>query len=87
MPRFSQRDIRLSRQRESAVFRTALMPASTLIGFVGVLAMLVVFFDYGLNRRWEGEIFAVAAAAAALPVFLFIYRWMRGHFNRQLRNP
>lgn len=87
MPRFSQRNTRLQRQRESDVFRTALMPISTLIGFIGVLAMLVVYLDYALNRRWEGEAFAVAVAAAALPLLLFVIRWVRGHFNRQLRNP
>jgi len=87
MARFSQRNTRLARQRESAAFRSVLMPLSTLLGFIGVLAMLVVYLDYHLNHRWEAEIFASAVTAAALPVVLFLYRWIRGHFNPQLENP
>lgn len=87
MARFSQRNTRLQRQRESAVFRSVLMPISTLVGFIGVLAMLIVYLDYALNRRWESAAFAAAVGAAALPVVLFLCRWVRGHFNRQLRDP
>lgn len=75
------------RQRESDVFRSVLMPISTLIGFIGVLAMLVVYLDYALNHRWESGAFVAAVIASSLPVILFLYRWMRGHFNRQLENP
>ena len=87
MARFSHRNTRLVRQRESAVFRTVLMPLSTLIGFMGVLAMLVVYLDYALNSRWEATAFSAAVTAASMPVVIFLYRWMRGHFNRQLENP
>ena len=87
MARFSHRNTRLVRQRESAVFRTVLMPLSTLIGFIGVLAMLVVYLDYALNYRWEATAFAAAVTASSLPVALLLYRWMRGHFNRQLERP
>lgn len=87
MARFSHRNTRLARQRESSAFRTVLMPLSTLIGFIGVLAMLVVYLDFALNRRWEAAVFAAAVAVAALPVVLFLFRWMRGHFNRQLERP
>ena len=87
MARFSHRNTRLSRQRESSTFRHILMPVSTLVGFIGVLAMLVVYLDYALNRRWESGAFAVGVAAATLPILLVLYRWMRGHFNRQLERP
>ena len=87
MARFSNRNIRLSRQRESYVCRQYLMPVSGLVGLVGVLAMLVVFLDYQLNHRWEATAFALGATAAAVPVIIFLYRWMRGHFNRQLERP
>ena len=87
MARFSNRSIRLSRQRESYVCRQYLMPVSGLVGLVGVLAMLVVFLDYQLNHRWEATAFAFGATAAAVPVIIFLYRWMRGHFNRQLQRP
>ncbi len=87
MARFSNRNIRLSRQRESYLCRQYFMPVSGLVGLVGVLAMLVVFLDYQLNHRWEATAFALGATAAAVPVIIFLYRWMRGHFNRQLERP
>ena len=87
MARFSNRNIRLSRQRESYLCRQYLMPVSGFVGLVGVLAILVVFLDYQLNQRWEATAFALGATAAAVPVVIFLYRWMRGHFNRQLERP
>jgi len=87
MARFSHRNTRLSRQRESAVFRSVVMPVSSLIGFVGLLAVALILFDRLLNNRWEAEAFALSATAALLPVALLLFRWLRGHFNRQLENP
>ena len=87
MARFSDRNIRLSRQRENYVCRRYMMPVSWMVGLIGILAMLVVFLDYQLNHRWEATAFAFGATAAALPVIIFLYRWMRGHFNRQLERP
>ena len=87
MARFSNRNIRLSRQRESYLCRQYFMPLSGLVGLVGVLAMLMVLLDYQLNHRWEASAFALGATAAAVPVGIFLYRWVRGHFNRQLQRP
>ena len=87
MARFSHRSTRLARQRESAVFRGVLMPLSTLVGFIGLLAVALIVFDNLINNRWEAEAFAVAVTAAVLPAVLLLYRWVRGHFNRQLENP
>ena len=87
MARFSHRNTRLARQRESDVFRSVLMPLSTLIGFVGLLAVALIVFDHLINHRWESEAFAVAVTASILPLALLLFRWMRGHFNRQLENP
>ena len=87
MARFSQRNIRLARQRECETFRSVLMPISTLIGFIGLLGMVIVGLDHHLNQRWEHVGFAASATAAAIPFVLFLFRWMRGHFNRQLERP
>jgi len=87
MARFSHRSTRLARQRESAVFRTVLMPVSTLIGLIGLVGVALILFDHLINNRWEAEAFAVAVTAALLPVALLVYRLLRGHFNRQLENP
>jgi hypothetical protein len=87
MARFSDRTTRLARQRESSTFATFIMPLSTLLGLLGILGMLLVIFDYRIKNRWEAEAFAVAATAAAFPIILLLFRWLRGHFNRQLDNP
>jgi hypothetical protein len=87
MARFSHRPTRLARQRESEMFRAYLMPLSTLIGFIGLLGMVLVALDHHLNQRWEATAFAASASAAALPLVLFLFRWMRGHFNYQLERP
>jgi hypothetical protein len=63
------------------------MPLSTLVGFIGLLAVALIVFDHLINNRWESEAFAFAVTAAVLPVSLLLYRWMRGHFNRQLERP
>ena len=87
MARFSHRSTRLARQRESAVFRSVLMPVSTLIGLIGLVGVALILFDHLINNRWEAEAFAVAVTAALLPVALLVYRLLRGHFNRQLEKP
>jgi hypothetical protein len=87
MARFSHRNTRLTRHRESETFRQFVMPISTLIGLIGLLGMVIVALDHHLNQRWEAVGFAASASAAALPFILFLFRWVRGHFNRQLENP
>ncbi len=87
MARFSNRTLRITRQRESATFQHYIMPASSLISLAGVLGVLLVIFDYRINERWEPTAFAAAASAALLPVALLLYRWIRGHFNSQLEHP
>ena len=87
MARFSNRNLRLQRQRESAAFATVLMPLSTLLGLIGLLALALILFDHLINKRWEAEAFALAATTALLPAALLLFRWLRGHFNRQLENP
>jgi len=63
------------------------MPLSTLIGFIGLLGMVLVGLDHHLNHRWEAATFAAATGATALPIIIFLFRFLRGHFNRQLENP
>ena len=87
MARFSHRPTRLARQREREVFRQFLMPLSTLVGFIGLLGMVLVGLDHHLNHRWEATAFAAAASATALPIIIFLFRWVCGHFNRQLEIP
>ena len=86
MARFTHRSNRLSRQRESAIFRSVLMPLGMLVGFIGLLILGLILFDHLVNQGWEAEAFVVAVSASLLPVVLFLFRWTRGHFNRQLED-
>ena len=87
MSRFSDRNLRLTRQRESAVFGSIIMPASMMMGFIGALVVIIVLLDCYLNQRWEFGVFVAGAVAVAVPVISFLFRWMRGHFNPGLRKP
>ena len=87
MSRFSDRNLRLTRQRESAVFGNIIMPASMMVGFIGAMVVLIVLMDNYFNQRWEVGIFTVGAVAVAVPVIAFLFRWMRGHFNSGLKKP
>lgn len=86
MARFTQRSKRLSRQRESAIFQSVLMPLGMLVGFIGLLILGLVLFDHLIKQGWEAEAFVMAVSACLLPVVLFLFRWTRGHFNRQLEH-
>ena len=63
-----------------------LMPLGMLVGFVGLLILGLILFDHLVNQGWEAEAFVVAVSASLLPVVLFLFRWARGHFNRQLED-
>lgn len=63
------------------------MPLSSLLGFIGLLGLVLVALDHHLNGRWEATAFAASVSAAALPFVVFLFRWTRGHFNRQLEHP
>jgi len=87
MPRFPDRNTRLIRQRESRVFASFIMPLVALIGFIGLLALLLLLADHHLNRRWEEGAIMASAIAIALPFLLLLFRWLRGHFHREIRDP
>ena len=87
MARFTHRTKRLARQRESAAFRHVVMPIAILVGFIGLLAVGLILTDHLLHNRWEAEIFTAAVITSLVPAAVFLLRWMRGHFNRQLGDP
>ena len=87
MARFTHRTKRLARQRESAAFRHVVIPIAILVGFIGLLAVGLILTDYLLHNRWEAEVFTAAVIVSLVPAAVFLLRWMRGHFNRQLGDP
>ena len=62
------------------------MPLGMLVGFIGLLILGLVLFDHLINQGWEAEVLVVAVRACLLPVALFVFRWTRNHFNRQLEH-
>ncbi len=87
MARFSNRLIRLARQRERDRFRRIVLPVSGIIGFIGLLTLGMVLVEHHVHGRWEDQAFVLGVSAAALPLTLLLFSWVRGHFNRQLENP
>jgi len=87
MARFSNRPLRLARQRERDRFRRIILPVSGIIGFVGLLTLGIALVEYHVHGRWEAQAFILGVSAAVLPLALLLISWMRGHFNRQLENP
>lgn len=63
------------------------MPIAILVGFIGLLAVVLILADHLLHNRWEAEVFTAAVAVSLVPAAVFLLRWMRGHFNRQLGDP
>ncbi len=63
------------------------MPFAILVGFIGLLALGLILTDHLLHNRWEAEFFAAAVTLSLVPAAVFLLRWMRGHFNRQLGDP
>jgi len=73
------------RRRESDAFRRHVMPASLLLGFAGLVGMVVIAFAALLDGKWEEGIFKVFVALFALPLLAFLLRCVRGHFYRVIR--
>jgi len=63
------------------------MPLGILVGLTGLLAVGLILADRLLHNRWEAEAFTAAVTVSLVPAAIFLLRWMRGHFNRQLGDP
>jgi len=83
--RFADRTKRLVRRQESDAFRRYIMPVSLLVGFAGLVGLLVVSFAALLNGRWEEGVFKAFAGMSAVPMLVFLLRCVRGHFYRVIR--
>ncbi len=86
MARFSHRPKRLGRQRESHHWRS-IMPVAWIVGLAGAVGMGAITLDYSIHGRWEEGAFIASAIAASVPVLTLLFRFLRGHFSDQLRDP
>jgi hypothetical protein len=84
---FANRALRVARRTERDTFRHVIMPAARVCGALGV-AVLVVAGAMNLSTGGAvHEATGVGLGLAALPVVLFFYRILRGHFCGALNEP
>jgi hypothetical protein len=84
---FADRALRVARRTERDTFRHVIMPAAWVCGALGV-AVLVVAGAMNLSTGGAAhEATGVGLGLAALPVVLFFYRILRGHFCEALNEP
>ena len=84
---FANRALRVARRTERGTFRHVIMPAAWVCGALGV-AVLVVAGAMNLSTGGAvHEATGVGLGLAALPVVLFFYRILRGHFCEARNEP
>jgi hypothetical protein len=84
---FADRALRVARRTERDTFRHVIMPAAWVCGVLGMAVLLVAG---AMNFSTGGavhEATGVGLGLAALPVVLFFYRILRGHFCGALNEP
>lgn len=87
MARFSHRPKRISRRSESERFERVVMPAAFLCFPVGVALLVAAALAFLIYGNVGLEMLVLGAAVFAIPGVLHIYRFLRGHFSRQLEEP
>ena len=87
MARFSHRPKRISRRSEREKFERFVMPAAFMCLPIGVALLIGAALAYLIYGGLIVEMLVVGAAVFAIPGVLHIYRFVRGHFSRQLEEP
>ena len=77
---FDDRTTRLARRQESEVFANYVMPASWVVGIVGLLGLIALSFSSG------SSLVPVCAAFLAAPFVMLLVRLSRGHFHKDIRD-
>jgi len=84
---FADRALRVARRTERDTFRHVIMPAAWVCGALGVAVFLVAGAMNFSTGGAAHEATGVGLGLAALPVMLFLYRILRGHFCGALNEP
>ena len=85
--RFRDRPKRLARRTERERFERSVMPAALICLPLAVAIFVAAAFSYLIHGEFPREILVLGLAVVAVPVALFAYRFVRGHFSKSLDEP
>ena len=85
--RFKDRPKRIARRTEREKFERSVMPAAFICLPVAVAVFIAAALSYLVYGEFAREVFGLGLAVLAIPVSLFLYRFVRGHFSRELEEP
>jgi hypothetical protein len=78
---------RVSRRMERDSFREVVMPAGYVLGFFGLLGLLAAAV-YKSSTGYDAlEAVGLSLGLLVIPIALFLYRVVRGHFSDALDEP
>ncbi|MEY3480799.1 MAG: hypothetical protein RIQ71_1574 [Verrucomicrobiota bacterium] len=87
MARFSHRPKRISRRTERDKFDRLVMPAAFMCLPLGVALLIAAALGYLIYGQANLQMLVLGGAIFAIPGLFQIYRFIRGHFSRQLHEP
>ena len=85
--RFKDRPKRIARRTEREKFERSVMPAAFICLPVAVAVFIAAALSYLVYGEFAREVFVLGLGVLAIPVALFLYRFVRGHFSRELEEP
>ena len=78
---------RVSRRMERDSFREVVMPAGYVLGFFGLLGLLAAAVYKSSTGHDAPEAMGLSLGLLVIPIALFLYRAVRGHFSDALDEP
>lgn len=78
------RDKRLQRRQEADDFRRTFQPISMLFGAIGFLILAWVGLTMVEGQPLRRDLAGAAATLIAFPLLVFLFRFFRGHFRKDL---
>ena len=85
--RFRDRPKRLARRTERERFERSVMPAAFICLPLSVAVFVAAALSYLVYGEFPREVLVLGLAVLAVPIVLFFYRFVRGHFSRSLDEP
>jgi hypothetical protein len=85
--RFQQRPKRIARRMEREKFDRLVMPAAYICLPVAVAMIIAVGLSDTIYGTFPGELFGLGLLVLLVPIVLFLYRLVRGHYSDALDEP
>jgi len=85
--RFSHRPKRIARRHESEKFERLVMPAAFMCFPVGVALLIAAGLAHLIYGNVVMEMLVLGVLVFAIPGILQVFRFLRGHFSTQLKEP